>query len=277
MTGALDANRAARDETGDARRIVMSRTISLGLGALAAAAGLVAWRAYPRELVARFCVGVIDAGLVVAAMAWRLSARPDLGEREHGRLPAGGIGIATTVTLFRGGLISLVAGFIFVPEPGGRLVWLPGGLYAVAVVCDRYDGVLARRLGQVTALGRWLDVEVDAFGLLIAPLVGVRWGRLPVWYLLLGAAYYLFAWGLWARRRLGLAVHAERLRPSRAARFFAGIQMTVTAVALFPVLPRWVTVGAATVAMLPTLGLFVRDWFIVIGRLPAIETPPQRW
>jgi len=124
---------------------------------------------------------------------------------------------------------------------------------------------------------RYMPLAEFTSVVLIAPLVAVRWGRLPVWYLLLGAAYYLFAWGLWARRRLGLAVHAERLRPSRAARFFAGIQMTVTAVALFPVLPRWVTVGAATVAMLPTLGLFVRDWFIVIGRLPAIETPPQRW
>jgi CDP-diacylglycerol--glycerol-3-phosphate 3-phosphatidyltransferase len=120
---------------------------------------------------------------------------------------------------------------------------------------------------------------MDALGLLAGPLVAVAWGRLPPWYLLVGAAYYLYQAGSWWRRRLGLPVHPERVTPKPATRFFAGAQMVLVCAALPPVIDPAVTSAAATVLMLPTLALFTRDWLIVTGArdapvAPAAPSPP---
>ncbi|HEX4403627.1 MAG TPA: CDP-alcohol phosphatidyltransferase family protein, partial [Polyangia bacterium] len=157
------------------------------------------------------------------------------------------------MTIARGFVISLVAGFALWPAGGVR--WWPGVLYAVAALADRADGALARRTSDVTELGAKLDVVTDAVGLFVAPIVGVRWGRLPPWYLALALAYPTFRLALRARRSRGLPVHVDRLRRDPRARFFAGVQMVVVAAALLPVLPRALTWTAATVAMLPTLAL----------------------
>ena len=170
---------------------------------------------------------------------------------------------ATWLTIARGLVISLVAGFALPPAPTGGARWLPGALYAVAVLIDRADGALARRTDGVTALGSKLDVVTDAVGLFVAPLVGVRWGRLPPWYLALALAYPAFRLALRVRRWRGLPAHAERLKRDPRARLFAGVQMVVVAAALLPVLPRALTWTAATVAMLPTLALFMGEWRLV--------------
>jgi CDP-diacylglycerol--glycerol-3-phosphate 3-phosphatidyltransferase len=177
------------------------------------------------------------------------------------------VGAATAVTLGRGLLVALVAGFLAVAPGVGALAWAPGLLYAAAALADLVDGYLARRLGQVSALGSRLDVTADALGLLVAPAVAVRWARLPAWYLLLGAAYYLFLAGLWLRARVGLPVRADHLRPSRHARAFAGCQMGLTVAALLPVLPPRAPAITAAVFMVPTLALFGRDWLLATGRL----------
>ena len=139
-------------------------------------------------------------------------------------------------------------------------------LYAVAALADRADGALARRTNGVSALGAKLDVATDAVGLFVAPLVGVRWGRLPPWYLALALAYPAFRLALRVRRWRGLPVHVERLKLDPRARFFAGVQMAVVAAALLPGLPRALTWTAATAAMLPTLALFVGEWRLVTSR-----------
>jgi phosphatidylglycerophosphate synthase len=170
---------------------------------------------------------------------------------------------ATWMTIARGLVISVVAGFALPPAPAGRARWLPGVLYAVAALADRADGALARRTNGVTELGAKLDVVTDAVGLFVAPLVGVRWGRLPPWYLALALAYPAFRLALRARRARGLPVYLERSRRDPRARFFAGVQMVVVAAALLPMLPRALTWTAATAAMLPTLALFVGEWRLV--------------
>jgi CDP-diacylglycerol---glycerol-3-phosphate 3-phosphatidyltransferase len=166
---------------------------------------------------------------------------------------------ATFVTIARGLLIALIAGCAFDPAPTGVVRWLPGALYTLAALADRADGALARRTG-ITTLGARLDVVMDAVGLLVAPVVGVLWGRLPPWYLAVACAYPAFRGGLEVRRAWGRPVFPERLAPDPRARFFAGVQMTVVAASLFPVLPRALTWSAATLAMMPTLALFAGEW-----------------
>jgi len=180
--------------------------------------------------------------------------------------PSAKIGLATSLTLLRGVLLGAIAGCLPLPARGW-VAWAPAVLYTTAAVADLFDGYLARRRDEVTTLGSRLDVAMDALGLLVAPLAGVVLGRLPPWYLLLGATYYLFHAGLWLRRRLNLPLHTDRLRPDPRARMFAGYQMGLVATALFPVLGPPGTTIAATLFMIPTLALFTREWLLVTGRL----------
>jgi phosphatidylglycerophosphate synthase len=217
---------------------------------------------FPSVNAARFAAGGLATWLSLVVVLVRLRC-------EHAYL--GPLSAATGVTLARGLLISLVAGFALGPAPIGPALWLPGVVYGLAALADRLDGALARRMGAVTALGAKLDVTTDAVGLLVAPLVGVRWGRLPPWYLALAFAYPLFRVALRLRRARGLAVFPERLRLDPRARFFAGVQMIVVAVALLPLLPRSVAWTVATLAMLPTVALFVGEWRLVTRSSPLVN------
>jgi CDP-diacylglycerol--glycerol-3-phosphate 3-phosphatidyltransferase len=208
----------------------------------------------------------LTSWLVVSTTLWRGRRFVNPSSPQATRL-----GAATHLTLLRGLLISLVAGFAAI-APVGPVRWLPALLYGTAAICDRFDGVVARRLGQTTPLGARLDEAMDALGLLAAPVVAVAWGRLPPWYLLVGAAYYLFHAGLWLRRRLELPVHLDKVLPKRSTRIFAGLQMALVSVALAPLLSLEVTTVAATMLMMPTLVFFGRDWLIATGRL---EAPPR--
>jgi CDP-diacylglycerol--glycerol-3-phosphate 3-phosphatidyltransferase len=235
------------------------RTIVIGLAAVLTwfAVSWIAWRSF-WTAAASFALS-LGTWLVVAVTLWR--SRPLLDPR------ATRLGAATHLTLLRGLLISLAAGFAPV-APVGAVRWLPALLYATAAVGDRFDGIIARRLGETTALGARLDEAIDALGLLAAPVVAVCWGRLPPWYLLLGVTYYLYRAAIWMRRRLELPVHLERVKRRHLTRIFAGLQMTLVSVALAPLLSLQVTAIAATLIMMPTLMFFARDWLIVIGRLP---------
>jgi CDP-diacylglycerol--glycerol-3-phosphate 3-phosphatidyltransferase len=221
-----------------------------------------------------FAAGSLGTWLYLVVVLTRLRREHASPAREEAYLPP--LSAATWVTIARGLLISIVAGFALGLPPVGRARWLPGTIYAVAALADRLDGALARRAGRVTALGAKLDVTTDAVGLLVAPLVGVRWGRLPPWYLALAFAYPLFRVALRLRRARGLPLFPERLRLDPRARFFAGVQMTVVAVALLPLLPRALMWTAATVAMLPTLALFAGEWRLVTRSAPDGGAGAQR-
>jgi CDP-diacylglycerol--glycerol-3-phosphate 3-phosphatidyltransferase len=245
------------------------RVIVIGLGAvlISFACSLAVWHS-PRTAAASLALS-LASWLIVAGTLWR--ARPLLASH------ATRLGPATHVTLLRGLLVSLTVGFAPVPAVGAAR-WLPALLYTGAAVCDRFDGIIARRLGQTTALGARLDEAMDALGLLAAPVVAVWWGRLPPWYLLLGATYYVYRGALWLRGSLGMPLHAERVRPKRLTRIFAGLQMTLVSVALAPLLSPRITATAATLIMVPTLVFFARDWLIAIGRLvpPPTAAPATR-
>jgi CDP-diacylglycerol--glycerol-3-phosphate 3-phosphatidyltransferase len=178
--------------------------------------------------------------------------------------PGAKIGAATALTLSRGLLLGAMAGFLPYPQHGW-IAWAPGLLYAAAAIADLFDGYLARRRDEITTLGARLDVSLDALGLVVAPLAAIILGRLPPWYLILGASYYVFRGGLRLRRRLGLPLHEHLLQPDPRARMYAGYQMGLVATALFPVLGAPGTTIAAGMFMVPTLGLFGREWLLVTG------------
>jgi CDP-diacylglycerol--glycerol-3-phosphate 3-phosphatidyltransferase len=149
--------------------------------------------------------------------------------------------------------------------PSGSLLWAPALLYGVGVALDAVDGALARATGRVTPLGATLDVEVDSLGFLVAPLVGVLAGHLPVPYLAVAVAHYAYLGALRIREYRGLPTFDLPDRPAR--RYLAAVQMAFIAAALAPATPPLFGTVGAVLSGGPVLLGFVRDWLYVSGRL----------
>ena len=173
------------------------------------------------------------------------------------------LGLPNLVTLGRGGLVAALAGLgALTPRP--EIAWFPAVLYGAGVLLDFADGFLARRTERTTVLGSKLDMAIDTTGFLVAPIVGVLWDQLPVWYLSLSAARYLFKFGCWLRCRRGKPVFD--LPPSRLRRPLAGVQMGFITLALVPVVPLATIRPLAGVILAASLSVFIRDYLAVAGR-----------
>lgn len=185
------------------------------------------------------------------------------------------LGIGSTITLARGCLYGLLAGFVLAPKPEGPLLsWLPGGLFLVAALTDYIDGYLARRANHATRLGKLLDLEVDSFGVLVATILLVQYGQLPAWYLIAGSAHYLFHYHLLWRRRRGLPVHDLTDWPLR--RHIGGFHVGFLSVLLFPVFEPPLTTFAAVAFLLPFAYSFATDWLRSTGRAHVVRLD-DRW
>ncbi len=81
-------------------------------------------------------------------------------------------------------------------QPSVRAQWLALGLFLVAAGTDWLDGYLARRLNQVTELGKFLDPLVDKFLVLAPLLVLIELGAIPAWgvFLILGRELGIAGW-----------------------------------------------------------------------------------
>jgi CDP-diacylglycerol--glycerol-3-phosphate 3-phosphatidyltransferase len=174
-------------------------------------------------------------------------------------------GYGTTLTLVCGLLLFLLAGFLFAPRPDGWLGWLPAVLYTTARVVDYVDGYVARITQHETKLGGILDMELDGLGVLIAILLGIQYGVLPLWYLPLALSRQLFILGIWWRTRRGLPVYA--MTPSSNRRIIAGYQTGFLTVALWPPFGPPTATLAAVIFALPLVASFARDWWVVSGML----------
>ncbi len=216
------------------------------------------------DIDVRWTLGVCVAWSVIVSGFYSL-----LGANRRGRdAPLlDGLTAPTLVTLVRGLLVAAVAGFLLLPPPAGVLAWVTALAYSLAAALDHVDGRLARRWGTSTELGARLDMELDAFGILVAVALGISWGKLPEWYLAIGLARYAFVFGEGWRRRRGKSV--RELDPNRLRRHLAGFQMGFLAAALWPLVPAEASRLAACLFGAFTLGMFVRDWLVVTNRAVA--------
>jgi len=179
------------------------------------------------------------------------------------------LGAANWITLLRAGAVVGLAGILPLAiqrSPGlpEVLLWAPGIVYLGIALADLIDGYIARQQGRETVLGKRLDIESDAAGLLVASLAAVALGRLPAVYLLVGLAYYPFVLGIWIRQKRALPVMA--LPPRPYARIIAGFQMGLVGMALLPIFSPPFLSMAALIFMTPLLVGFWRDWRVVSGR-----------
>jgi len=212
--------------------------------------------------------GLVQAAIVTAYILILLRTGMPLNYHPRKKVLHSNLGYGTWITIARAMLIAILAGYLFQPWPQSRhfpgwLSWTPGGLYLLASLLDYLDGRIARATEHESGLGEFLDINVDALGLLVAPIVAFGYGQLPGAYLSVGTAYYLLIFGIWLRRKFSLPVY--KVPPRRSARIIAGVQMGFVGVALLPVISPIVTTAAAYILMIPLWVGFVKDWMIASG------------
>ncbi len=171
------------------------------------------------------------------------------------------IGWPTVITLGRGALLAVIAGFIFLPIPPRPWVYFPAVAYSMASMLDYLDGKLARNLHRSTLLGEQMDMALDSVGILVAIVVAVNFGKLPLWYLAVGILRYLFVGAIQWRRRLGKPI--RDLDESKLRRMLAGLQMGFLSVVLWPEVPSSFSILISPCFFGITLSMFFRDWMFV--------------
>lgn len=221
----------------------------------------------------------IQWGLVSAllwVLVWQQAAQRLVDNRATPDSPLyPSLGWANRLTIMRGFLISLCAGFLWQRLGHQLLFWLPALFYSVAAILDRVDGYVARRTSRSSLMGNDLDNVFDALGLLVAPLLALNFAKIHWTYLLVSAAYYAFHLGLRWRTSKGLPNYA--LVPNSLRRTLAGFQMGYVAVILWPPFDAHITRLAGFAFMLPILIGFLVDWCIVSGRIDLQRTPAQQF
>ena len=185
------------------------------------------------------------------------------------------LGWANRLTILRGFLIALCAGFLWQDLNREYLFWLPALLYSIVAILDRVDGYVARITKHTSLMGNTLDNVFDALGLLVAPLLALNFGKIHWTYLLVSGAYYAFHLGLRWRTSKGLPNYS--LVPNSLRRTLAGFQMGYVAVVLWPPFDAQITQLAGFAFMLPILVGFIVDWFVVSGRIDMQKGTAQQF
>lgn len=217
--------------------------------------------------------GFITAGALLYLLGFtRFHLR--LNRTHPGEAVASQLGISNQITLTRGLLYGLLSGFLVIPVLNGLWAWVPGFLYTVASLTDLIDGRLARQRGETTGLGAKLDVEVDSFGILIAFLLGTKYGQLPAFFIIAGSLFYAYRIILWGWMRSGKTVHP--LPESRWRSTIGGFEVGFLCVMLWPVFEPPLTIAAGTVVLIPVLASFLWDGLIATGQITPHSVVHQR-
>lgn len=136
---------------------------------------------------------LLAAAAALAAGAWLAAAAGafSLGicvALQRGRwTPSGRFGAANALTLLRLGL-TVGLGAMCATPPGATAAALVLAIFAL----DGVDGWLARRHGDASTFGAYLDMECDALLVLVCTLALFQHGRLGAFILLPGLLRYLY-------------------------------------------------------------------------------------
>ncbi|MGD1944194.1 MAG: CDP-diacylglycerol--glycerol-3-phosphate 3-phosphatidyltransferase [Leptolyngbyaceae cyanobacterium] len=146
--------------------------------------------------------------------------------------------LPTWITVSR--LLGAPLVLILLLDPTPQRAWWAVGIFLVAASTDWVDGYLARRLDQVTELGKFLDPLVDKL-LVLAPLLAlVELNQVP-------------AWGVFLILMRELAIAGWRVNPSFQTQSVPGanlwgkaktvLQIIAVAFLLAPLPTAWQPLG----------------------------------
>ncbi|RRO16668.1 CDP-alcohol phosphatidyltransferase family protein [Saccharopolyspora rhizosphaerae] len=175
---------------------------------------------------------VVAATVGLALLGWGVGiacvvATHVLVRRAMRRHAAPALGPADRITLVRASLTAVLAALVVGgAEPGIVVV-----LGTLALLSDFLDGQVARRTGTVSVFGARLDMEVDAFLILVLSAhVATACGA---WVLAIGAMRYAFVVASWWWPRL-----RGDVPPSFARKTVAALQGIVLVTAASGVVPH---------------------------------------
>jgi cardiolipin synthase (CMP-forming) len=138
---------------------------------------------------------------------------------------------ANQLTLLRLALVPVFALFLLYGWPGWALV-----TFVVAGVTDMFDGLIARRTGQMTTIGAWLDPMADKllvatmFVILTLPGLGLV-QRLPLWLTVVVLSRDIAI--VLTVTVVNLAVARRTFRPSPLGKLATAIYIVTGVVALY--------------------------------------------
>lgn len=170
------------------------------------------------------------------------------------------IGWANLITIFRGGCIAIMSGYLF-----ANYTIYVSIVYIFIIVLDLVDGYVARKTNTCSHFGMMIDIECDAMGMLIAIILLLHYEILPTCYILVGLLRYLFVIHtyLWKKRNKQI----YELPPSNYRRFIAGLHMIFIAIALLPYFSQELLHSVSYVFLIPFSVTFIRDWLCVLGKI----------
>ncbi len=89
---------------------------------------------------------------------------------------------------------------------------LVGGLIVLMIVSDYADGYLARKLNQISELGKILDPIGDKVAVACAGIAMLLTGILSPWYIgvIFGRDFLILLGGLWARSKIGYIIPSNK-------------------------------------------------------------------
>lgn len=136
-------------------------------------------------------------------------------------------------------------------------------LFVVAIITDLLDGYLARKLNQISDVGKIIDPVADKAFVATVALMLVVHGKVPLWFVvaILARDAVILAAGIYAQRKTGIVL------PSNYVGKFAVIFTCVAGTLGLLDLMEWrnIAIGVSVTLMLASLVIYGRRWMRVLS------------
>ncbi len=165
--------------------------------------------------------------------------------------------IPNTLSLLRLAMVPLFAVTFFQPSPQSRF-WA-AGIYALAFLTDIADGYLARRLDQITRLGRILDPLADKLMTFTVITCIAAAGIIPVW----AVVVFFLKEAVMGLGAMSMLHKVDDVIPANwMGKISTGVFFVVcAALVLFPAIPGfWATVMISLALVFAVLALLYYLW-----------------
>ncbi len=144
--------------------------------------------------------------------------------------------LPTWITVSR--LLGVPLLLVLLQAPTAAQRWWAVGIFVVAASTDWLDGYLARRLNQVTDLGKFLDPLVDKLLVLAPLLMLVGLGQVPAWgvFLIVAREITISGWRVNPAMQGGAVPGANLWGKAKTV-----VQIGAIALLIAPLPPTWDT------------------------------------
>lgn len=168
---------------------------------------------------------------------------------------------ATKITLVRVAFIPLYMVLMYISGGApGLWMWLALALFITASVTDYVDGYIARKYGQVTDFGKFLDPLADKLLVIAAMVMFCEWGIFPAWALMIVLTREFAVTGL----RLVAVGKGTVIAAGWSGKVkTASTMISLCVLMAFPTVPwlTWLVVGVIVVTTLYSgIEYFIQNW-----------------